>query len=66
MKKRHSLKSLFYGGSKDTIFVGVEFFSRSVRGLEYVGCGDLIVVLVLDVIAVAVASNSFLLRRPFA
>ncbi len=49
----------------NTPLVRVEFSGRSGRGLESVGCGDLIVVFVLDVIAVAVASNSFLLRWPF-
>jgi hypothetical protein len=59
------LKISFYGGSNDTPQVGVEFFGRSDRGLECVGCGDFIVVLVLDVIDADAASYSLLLRRPF-
>jgi hypothetical protein len=56
---------LFYDSSNNFPFVGLEFFGRSGRGLECVGCGDLIVVLVLDAIAAPVVTNAFFLRRPF-
>jgi hypothetical protein len=62
-ERRHSLESSFHGGSNNNPVVGVGVFHRFIRHLECVGFVDLIVVLVLDVIAVAVASNSLFLRR---
>ena len=55
----------FYGGSNDTLFNGIGFFRRMIRGLECVGCSDLIVVLVLDCMDASVLAIAFLLRRPF-
>ena len=63
VKRRHSLESSFHDGSNDTLLIVVEFVRRFVRGLEYVGLGDLIVDVFIDAVAVSVASNSLFLRR---
>ena len=59
------MDSPFYGVSDDSPLVCVEVISGSGRGLECVECGDLVAGLVLDVIAVDIAPNLFLLCRPF-
>ena len=64
--KKYWLDSPFHGGSDDTPFVGVVVaFRGSGRDLECVGCGDLIVDAVLDVIDASVVANAFILRGPF-
>ena len=55
----------FYGGSNDTPLVVVESVRQNIRGLECVGFGDLIIDVIIDAVAVSVASNSLLLRRFF-
>jgi hypothetical protein len=57
LERRHSLKIPFHDASNDITLFGVKAFGGSGRGLECVGCGDLIVVRVLDIIAFVVASN---------
>ncbi len=65
VEKRHSLESSLHGGSNDTPLVVVESVRQNIRGLECVGLGDLIIDVVLDAVAVSVASNALLLRRFF-
>ncbi len=59
------MESSFHGGSIDTPFVVVESVRQNIRGLECVGLGDLIVGVVLDAVAISVASNALLFRRFF-
>ena len=58
LERRDSFDSLFHCDSVDTPLVGVEAFGGSGRGLECVGCGDLIVDAVLDAISVPVDTNT--------
>jgi hypothetical protein len=59
------LESPFYGGSNDTPLVVVESFRQNIRGLECVGLGNLIIDVVIDAVAVSVASNALLFCRFF-
>jgi len=59
------LESSFYGGSNDTPLVVVESVRQNIRGRECVGLGDLIIDVVIDAVAVSVASNALLFRRFF-
>ncbi len=65
MKRRHSLESPFHSGFNDTPHVVVKSVRRFIRGLECVGLGDLVVDVVIDAVAVSVASNVLLLGRVF-
>ena len=58
------MNSPFYGSFDDTLLVGVEALGGSGRDLECVGCGDLIVGLVRDVVGASVVAIAFFLRRP--
>ncbi len=65
VERRDSLEPSWNELFNEFPLVGGEFVCRFIRDLECVGCIDLILVLVLDVVVLLVTTNSLLLGRLF-